>query len=148
MLEGGPWTYDNHLLILHKLAAGEIPSAIPLFFVDFWVQVYELPVGYMSMNIGKQLGNFIGEFVEYDNNNSSSFWRNYMRSRVTVDVRLPLKRCKKIKKPGGEWFIVKFKYEKLSMFCFICDCLGYRDCFCGQLFSLPVGEFKKEWALG
>nr|DAD49163.1 TPA_asm: hypothetical protein HUJ06_019100 [Nelumbo nucifera] len=59
---GGPWTYDNHVLLLHHLKPGEIPNQIHLFHVDYWVQVYDLPVGFMSINVGKQLGNFIGEF--------------------------------------------------------------------------------------
>lgn len=31
ILEGGPWTFDNQLLILHKLKPGDIPTSIPLF---------------------------------------------------------------------------------------------------------------------
>lgn len=64
--------------------------------MDFWVQVYDLLVGYMSEGIGRQLGNFIGKYVYYDSNNNSSIWRNYMRIRLAIDVRVPLKRCKKI----------------------------------------------------
>nr|DAD30367.1 TPA_asm: hypothetical protein HUJ06_009218 [Nelumbo nucifera] len=91
VLEGGPWTYDNHVLLLHHLKPGEIPNQIPLFHVDYWVQVYDLLVGFMSVNMEKQLGNFIGEFVEYDDNNNSGLWRNFMSIKVRLDVRNPLK---------------------------------------------------------
>nr|DAD24221.1 TPA_asm: hypothetical protein HUJ06_025684 [Nelumbo nucifera] len=117
VLEGGPWTYDNHVLLLHHLKLGEIPNQIPLFHVDYWVQIYDLPVGFMFVNVGKQLGNFIGEFVEYDDNNNSGLWRNFMRIKVRLDVRNPLKQWKKIRRMGGEWSLVKFKYERLSNFC-------------------------------
>nr|DAD27557.1 TPA_asm: hypothetical protein HUJ06_029025 [Nelumbo nucifera] len=56
----------------------------------------------MSINVRKQLGNFIGEFVEYDDNNNLGLWRNFMRTKVRVDVRNPLKRWKKIRRMGGE----------------------------------------------
>ncbi|XVF75725.1 hypothetical protein PTKIN_Ptkin13bG0209800 [Pterospermum kingtungense] len=51
------------------------------------IQIYNLPVG------GKQLGDFIGKFIDYDVNNNTGMWRTYMRIRLMVDVRVPLKRC-------------------------------------------------------
>ncbi|XVF56979.1 hypothetical protein PTKIN_Ptkin06aG0165400 [Pterospermum kingtungense] len=96
VMEGGPWTYDNILLIFHKLLPGDVPSQVPFFNVDFWVQVYDLSAGFMRRFIGKQLGNFVGSFVEYDEKNNSNLWRSYMRVRVKLDVRVPLKRWKKI----------------------------------------------------
>lgn len=99
----------------------------------------------MSESVGKQLGNFIGTFVEYDISNNSELWRTYMRIKVTIDVRKPLKRGKKIRKPGGDWSMVSFKYERLSSFCFICGLLGHTDRFCSKLFSTPESDIKKEW---
>lgn len=63
--------------------------------------------------MGKGLGNFIGEFLEYDARNSSSFWRPYMGIPVSVDITQSLKRAKKIRKQGSEANIVTFKYENL-----------------------------------
>lgn len=48
VLEGGPWTYDNHLFILHKMKPGDSPTEVPLFYTNFWVQVYDVPAEYMS----------------------------------------------------------------------------------------------------
>lgn len=50
----------------------------------------------MSEVVGKQLGNFFGNFIQYDLNNNSSIWREFMRLRIRVDIRKPLKRRKKI----------------------------------------------------
>lgn len=145
VLSGGPWSFDNHLLIIHKMKTGDIPMHVPLFFVDFWVQVYNLPIGFMSENVGRLLGNFVGKFIEYDANNNSSIWRTYMRLRVNLDVRQPLKRFKKIKKQGGDWAVVSFKYERLSSFCFICGLLGHTDRFCDKLFTIAEEDVKREW---
>lgn len=35
VLDEGPWTFDNNLLILHQLVPGEVPSILPLFYVEF-----------------------------------------------------------------------------------------------------------------
>lgn len=147
ILEGGPWTFDNQYLILHHLKQGEHPIQIPLYLIPFWVQIYELPVGYISEGVGKQIGNFIGTFLEYDVTNNAGFWRQYMRVRVAVDVRYPLKRCKKIRKPGGDWFIAQFKYERLGSFCFVCGRLGHTERFCEILFQSSDDNKKREWGV-
>lgn len=74
VINGGPFGFDGHLLILCKAGVGDIPAQIPLFHFMFWIQVHDLPVGFMNLEVGKGLGNYIGEFVEYDVKNNSSFW--------------------------------------------------------------------------
>lgn len=73
----------------------------PLNHILFWIQVHDLLPGFMSENVGRGLGNFIGQFREYDVKNSSGFWRSFMRIRVIVDITQPLKRAKKNKKSRG-----------------------------------------------
>ena len=84
----------------------------------------------MSTTVGKQIGNFIGSFMDYDANNDVAVWREYMRIRVRIDVRLLLKKWKKIRTAGRDWSIVNFKYERLGVFCFICGVMGHTDGFC------------------
>lgn len=109
------------------------------------MQIYDVPVGFMLESVGKQLGNFLGVFVEYDPNNSSTIWRSYMRIKLNIDVRNPLKRFKKIKVPRGDWSLVKFQYERLGTFCFLCGILGHTDKFCGRREGCEEGEPAKEW---
>ena len=92
LIEGAPWTFDSHLLLVHRLKLGEVPYLIQLFNADIWVQVYGLPIGIMLTTINKQIENFIGSYMDYDANNDLGIWREYMRIRVRIDVRLPLKR--------------------------------------------------------
>lgn len=47
-------------------------SKVPLNEVEFWIQIYDLPSGYMAESVGKQLGNFFGSFVAYDLSNNTS----------------------------------------------------------------------------
>ncbi|MCH85964.1 DUF4283 domain protein [Trifolium medium] len=102
VLQRGPWMFDNHMLIMERTHLGVQIENIPLYHVDFWVQVHNLPVGLMVEKAGTKLANYIGAFVEYDKNNNSSFWRQYMRLRVQVDVRQPLKKDSRVKNKGGE----------------------------------------------
>ncbi|XP_073035368.1 uncharacterized protein [Primulina eburnea] len=147
IMDGGPWSFDNHLLLLQRVNSGEVPTQVPLNLVSFWVQIYDLPVGYMSESIGQQLGNSVGQFLSYDSTNNSSFWRSYMRIRVAIDVRKPLLRRKKISKPDGVGFVVNFKYERLASFCFVCGLLGHTERFCEVLFSSNDKDLKREWGV-
>jgi 14-3-3 protein epsilon len=124
VLEGAPWTFDNNLLLLHRLVEGDVP---PQIHVDFWVRIHELQVGYMSLGIGKQLGDFIGTSVDYDTIKNNGARRSYMRIRVTIDGHHPLK---KIRKGEGSSYMVQFKYERI----------GHADRFCEHLFEMHERE--------
>ncbi|MBA0799939.1 hypothetical protein Gohar_010417 [Gossypium harknessii] len=90
------WTFNNHLLIMHRLEENKDLMQMSLIFSSFWVQVHDLPPRFFSENVMKQLGNFIGRFLEYDMKQLSRGMKNYLRVRVQLDVRCPLKRRKKI----------------------------------------------------
>lgn len=106
VLGGGPWTFDNHILVLGRMRMGVPLQEIVLNHVDFWIQIHNLPIGFMSEFVGRTLGNYIGEFLDYDPNNDSCVWRTYMRIRVKVDVRQPLKKDRKVIMEGGDWCLV------------------------------------------
>ena len=114
---------------------GDNPSQISLHSADFWIQVYDLPCGFIAEKVGKEIGNFIGSYVEADANNFGGVWRNFMRIKVSIDVRKPLKRRMKIKKQGGEWTWINFKYERLPTFCFFCGIIGHNERFCQRFFD-------------
>lgn len=135
MKKGGLWSFDNALLVLNAIKPGEDPAKVVLVEVEFWIQVYNLPIGYMTKTVGKHLGNFFGTFIEYDANNNSSIWREFMHLKIKVDVRKPLKRKKKICKKDKTEVIVQCKYEKLGDFCFICGLLSHTERFCKKKFE-------------
>jgi len=73
VLEGGLWTYDNHSLVLEKLRIWVLLKDIQLNYMNLWVRIYNLPIGMRKEKIRMGLGNYIGEVLEYDGNNNSSF---------------------------------------------------------------------------
>ncbi|GAU38215.1 hypothetical protein TSUD_226360 [Trifolium subterraneum] len=112
VLKGGPWTFDNFILIIDRARSCEL----------------------------------YGEFVEYDKNNNTSFWRKYMRVKVRVDVRSPLKIEKKIKLNGGKGGVVKFRYEKLGLFCFVCGRLGHAENKCEVKYAMERDDGRRSWS--
>lgn len=142
---GGPWSFDSALLVINTIKTGEDPMKVALFEVDFWIQIHDLPIGYMSEGVGKQLRNFFGIFLLYDANNNSSIWRECMRLRVRVDVRKPLKGKKKICRKDKSEVVVQCKYERLGDFCFICGMLSHTERFCKKKPVSNSGEAIREW---
>ncbi|MCH82853.1 hypothetical protein A2U01_0003665, partial [Trifolium medium] len=146
VLNGSPWIFDNNMLILEQVQLGMQIEHIPLFHVNMWVQVHDLPMGLMKEKVGIPLANYIGSFVEYDKKNNSTFWREFMRIRVKIDVRLPLKKDTKVMNKEGKWCTVKFKYEKLGTFCFVCGIMGHSENKCEVRFSMEQDDGTREWS--
>jgi hypothetical protein len=100
----------------------------------------------MKEKVGTTLANYIGAFMEYDKNNNSSFWRQYMRIRVKIDARMPLKKEAKVMDRDRKWCTVKFKYEKLGTFCFVCGVMGHAENKCEVRFSMEHDDGTREWS--
>ncbi|MBA0792926.1 hypothetical protein Gohar_017378 [Gossypium harknessii] len=45
--------FNNNLLVFHRLKMGEDPMQVPLYHVDFWVQIHNLSTGLMSEDLYK-----------------------------------------------------------------------------------------------
>ncbi|KAM7504958.1 hypothetical protein LguiB_003862 [Lonicera macranthoides] len=143
VMKNGPWTFDQQLLVFSKIETDMNPYQISLTYVEFWVQIYDLPVGYMSEHVAKTIGNFIGRFIEADPNNFKGVWRDYMRIRVSFDTTKSLKRRMRIKKVDEAVLWANFKYEKLPNFCYFCGIIGHSERFCEKFFDYPDKYVEK-----
>ncbi|CAN1744279.1 hypothetical protein LINPERHAP1_LOCUS2066 [Linum perenne] len=68
-----------------------------------------------------------------------------MRLRVTLDVRQPLKREKRVRRNQGASVLCKFRYEKLPNFCYICGKLGHIDRYCEVLYRVSGDKVVRLW---
>lgn len=143
--KGGPWSFDNAMLVLNTISVGEDPLKVPLVELQFWVHIHGLPMGLMTEKVGKQLGDFFGTFLSYDPNNNISIWRESMRIKILVDVRKPLRRKKKICRKDGTDCVVQCKYERLGEFCFICGLVTHTERFCRNKVETKGKEIVREW---
>lgn len=145
VLNGGPWTFDGAMFVLSKIGNGEDPLEVPLVDLQFWIQLVGAPSGLMTEAVGKQLGDFFGSFIAYDPNNNTSIWRDFMRIRISIDVRQQLRHEKKICKRNGTESIVQCRYERLGDFCFICGLVTHIERFCAKKMQLSIREGGRDW---
>ncbi|KAL8506485.1 hypothetical protein ACS0TY_017395 [Phlomoides rotata] len=119
VVEGAPWSFGNHHLVIHKLQNGEVPLAVPLDNIEFW----------------------------YEDSNKGVAWRNYMQIHFEVKATDPLKRWKSIWMRSGSSTLVTFKYEKLHSFYFIYGRLNHTERFYNIPFESDGGEVVKDWGV-
>ncbi|XP_074346572.1 uncharacterized protein LOC141685365 [Apium graveolens] len=91
VMEGCPWSFNRRALVLARLKNGENPRNVDLNKMEVWIQVHDLKIGFMSEKIIQGIGNYVGEFIKGCPNNFAEVWRDYMRIRVSIDLRKPLK---------------------------------------------------------
>ncbi|KAG8488097.1 hypothetical protein CXB51_018795 [Gossypium anomalum] len=113
------------------------------------MDVQQSPVSFIEAPIGRRSftgPTGYGEFMEYDGSNLGKGIMNYLRVRVRIDVRRPLKRRKRILFNGNCTY-VSFRYDRLSLFCFYCGRLGHNDSFCEAKMELGVEVADMGWDL-
>lgn len=133
----GPWTLEQSLLLYHKLEGNENAHLVKLNKMKIWVQVYDLLSGMLSNKILESIGNYVGTFIKSDPQNLNGSWKLFSRIIVAMDVEKPIIRRMRIKREGGEWTWINFKYERLSNFCFLCGLMGHSDRDCGVVYANP-----------
>ena len=99
--KNGPWNFENNLLLLCRWRRGLSAMNISFTHSPFWVQIWGLPFELMSDEVGGELGNNIGRFIEVDRC-AQSDQAKFMRIRVDLQLDKPLRR-------GGKLLVWKVK---------------------------------------
>lgn len=69
VIEGSPWTFGRFHLVFERLKEGDNPRNLAINKLAIWIQLHDMSTGFMSQRVVKDIGNYIGSFVEVDNNN-------------------------------------------------------------------------------
>lgn len=112
-----------------------------------WVQVYNLPLGYFSELMASQFGDFVRKYVDYDRKSLANGNLPFVRIPVFLVVRIPLARRKKLNATKEHNHLCLFKFECLSVFCFLCELLGHTDVFCKLRVTKLDVELKCRWGV-
>ncbi|CAN0874901.1 hypothetical protein LINGRAHAP2_LOCUS10518 [Linum grandiflorum] len=108
-------------------------------------EVHNLPFGYFSEQVGRALGDFVGRYSEYDEKNAIAYPDAYMRIRVILDVRVPLRQERLVTLHGGRDTTCRFRYECLHTFCFFCGILGHKEQQCELRYRFPEDQLPLLW---
>lgn len=142
VLDGCPWTFDQHLVMLQKVEGGVQPSEIGLSHCPFWIRLYNLPLDSRTQRHVGAIGSSLGKVLEVES--TGVLWDKSARLRVLLDVTKPLRRIQKIKNSEGKVVAVDIKYERLPIFCYACGHIGHMERDCSEV-SEDDREEEKQW---
>lgn len=91
ILEGSAWLLDTNMIILKKVTVGEDQVVILMTTTNIWVQVHQLPFGFVDTSVGALVGRRICMMVKYDDENNYGPWWKYMKVRIEIDMEELLK---------------------------------------------------------
>ncbi|XP_050282321.1 uncharacterized protein LOC126723089 isoform X7 [Quercus robur] len=139
VINNGPWSFDNHILLLRRWEKGMTVFSVNFQTVPMWVQVWELPFDLINQEAGRAIGRRIGRVIEVDCKSIASGEARFLRVRVDVPLDKPIRRGAPVLSPEGDKVRVAFKYEGLCGLCFHCGLLGHEAKAC-KTTKLKVGE--------
>lgn len=129
VLNGGPWILDNQLLVVRKWKEGIERDKEAFRSTFLWVQIWNLPIHWVSQATGFKLGKLFKDVKEVVIPQGGSKGGKYLKILVNVDLCKPLIRGT-IVKLGGSSCWVDFKYEKCPDFCYKCGRIGHVETYC------------------
>ncbi|KAK9293175.1 hypothetical protein L1049_021164 [Liquidambar formosana] len=113
VIEGGPWMFDNHLLLLKRWERGR--------------------------QVGEDIGRRIGEFIDVDLREELEEHGQFLWIRVDIRITKPLKRGGQILLHNGKKVGVDFRHERLPIFCYYCGYMGHDEKSCIQKYNDEKG---------
>ena len=66
VLNNGPWSFDNHILLLRRSEKGMMAFLVDFEIIPIWVQVWGLPFDLINEDAGKDIGESIRRILEVD----------------------------------------------------------------------------------
>nr|GLL27465.1 uncharacterized protein LOC109173053 [Ipomoea trifida] len=121
---------------------------MPLDTADFWIQVHDLPLGFLLEKSFKSIGDFIGQFLHLDEATFNTWFRSFIRIRVRTNIAKPLVSQMWIRRNGSDWSWISFRYERLPNFCFICGLIGHTEKFYVKIFEGFNPTSEKQYGAG
>ncbi|XP_030941646.1 uncharacterized protein LOC115966576 [Quercus lobata] len=148
VLRGGPWTFDNQLLMLKKWHKRMTASNVRLEHASLWVQIWGAPFDMISPQVATEVGKRLGVVEEVERRKVRDIQKNFMRVRVALPISKPLRRGSYIADSSGERTWVNFKYERLPIFCFFCGLLEQDVRHCANHFSVEKNGGEVDYQYG
>ncbi|XP_071933726.1 uncharacterized protein [Coffea arabica] len=128
-LNGRPWVIDNQLLVI-KPWAPDIEKSTEAFHIShMWIQVWNLPIHWLSQAVGFKLGQIFSAVKEVIIPPGGGKEGRHMKILAEVDISQPLARGTTINFNGKQIW-VEFRYEKCPDFCYKCGIIGHGDKTC------------------
>nr|XP_027102917.1 uncharacterized protein LOC113724191 [Coffea arabica] len=144
ILQGWPWVIDNQVLVLNRWKES-IEGDMEAFKVTpMWVQVWNLPVHWLSKEVGRKIGAVFKQVKEIVIPQMGGKEERHLKLLVLVDLSKPLLRGTIVKtEENMTW--VAFKYEQCPDFCYNCEFVGHNERTCSKQGDTSGGKVDNQF---
>ena len=119
VLNSEPWSFDKHLVVVQEYERNTPIKDVSFNKTSFWVQVYDIPIRYMTKEVAEEICSSVGEVCRSETHPTEE-GGCFVQVRVRVDVTQPLCRGRVVNLEEGDRVWVSFKYERLPIICYWC----------------------------
>lgn len=147
IISKGPWSIMGSLLILRKWDLSKAFSDLDFSFSPFWVQIHGLPLVFLNPKAGMEIAKSLGDVIVVEEPGESGRLSNFMRVRIWVDVSKPLKKGFFLRRAKEEDIWIRFKYKRLSDFCYGCGMVGHSVNECKEKRNLDAKKWGYDGSL-
>ena len=110
VMNGGPWILDNQMLVLNRWYEGIEEDETAFKLAPIWVQVWNLPVHWMSKEVGKKIASVFQETKEVIIPQGGGKEGRHLKMLVMADISQPLMRGTTVKMEGKvKWLSFRYK---------------------------------------
>ena len=125
ILRGGPWCFDNQLLMLTRWKAGMSAKNVVLEHASMWIQIWGVPFDMMASKVAMEIGNKMGVVEDVERRRRTDEQNLFLRVKVALPISKPIRRGGFLMGLDGRRHWVDYKYERLPVFCHFCGVLGH-----------------------
>ncbi|CAA0831667.1 Unknown protein, partial [Striga hermonthica] len=129
ILSSKTWSFDGQYLLLKNWNPGNLEFHEEELCIRIWVQVWNLPLHWMSMEAGAKIGQKIGKVINVVMPGAGSAKGQLIKILAELNLKEPIPRGTNLK-VGSENRWVEFRYESIQTFCFYCGLIGHSDRNC------------------
>ncbi|CAA0809080.1 Unknown protein, partial [Striga hermonthica] len=129
VMEGKTWSFDGKYLLLKQWDPEDLEFHEEEKVIKIWVQVWNLPLHWVSEDAGAKIGKKIGRVHNVVITGEGSVKGHLIKILVEMKLKDPIMRGTNIKVGDtNRW--VDFRYEGIQSFCFYCGLIGHSDKSC------------------
>ena len=148
ILRGGPWTFDNQLLMLTKWQKVMSVANVRLDHASLWVQIWGASFDMATPQVAIEVGSWLGIVEEVEMRKRLDDLNLFLRVRVSLPITKPLWRGGFIASSDDQRTWVRFKYERLPIFCHFCGLLGHNLRHCASHYAMEKNGGQVEYQYG
>uniref|UniRef100_A0A7N2LS13 DUF4283 domain-containing protein n=1 Tax=Quercus lobata TaxID=97700 RepID=A0A7N2LS13_QUELO len=135
VLRGGPWPFDNQVLMVRRWQAGMTAKDVKFNVVGLWVQIWGVPFDMVCPQVAREVGSRLGMVEEVEQRRRNDMQNLFMRVKVAIPISKPIRRGGFLLGLDRQRTWATFKYERLPIFCHYCGLLGHDLKHCASHFA-------------